>query len=292
MTSRLKQRVRAHPLVAFVLISYVLVWAFLHPAFRILVAAKGSFPPLTLLGLPGAYSPSIAALIVLALTEGRPGVRAVLRKLVAWRVAVRWYMYVLLLPLAVAMVAVALRLRPTIDVTGGLRAFPIAYAIALPFGPLAEELGWRGYFLPRLLQRYSALHATLIVAAVWTVWHFALFIFPGAAIPSFLPVTGWTIALYFFQILGESLIFTYVFFKTGGSVLLAILLHMAFNSGSNIAEGFFPASAHADAARLSIYLTSIGLTLAWAIATWALDRGVWTGMGPPARAIKPEQQPA
>jgi len=281
MIPLLKQRIRDHPLVAFVVISYTLVWVFLHPAFRILVAAKGSFPPVALIGLPGAYSPSIAALVVLGLTEGTLGVRSVLWRLLGWRVPLRWYLYVLVLPLAVAMCAVAVHLRSAIDVTGGLRAIPIAYAIALPFGPLAEELGWRGYFLPRLLQRYSALRATLIVAVVWTVWHFALFIFPGAAIPSFLPVTSWTIALYFCQILGESLIFTSVFLKTGGSVLLAILLHMAFNSASNIAERFFPAFANAGAARLSIYLTSIGLTLVWAIATWVVGRKVQRGMGPP-----------
>jgi uncharacterized protein len=261
-----------YPLLIFVVINYAISWTILPPAYKILLAAKGSFPPIALFGLIGGYSPSIAALVMFAFSDGWNGVKAGLRKFLQWRVHAGWYLFVLVIPICVAGAATLVNMHSSIDIKGGLRAIPVAFLIALPFGPLGEELGWRGYFLPKLLQRYSVMTSTLIVGLVWTVWHLASFMFPGAAIPSFFKVGAWSIFLFLCSIMAESFVFTYVYLKTKGSLIIAILLHMAFNAGSNIAEEFFPAMQSASAPRERIYITQIVMVAIWAFGCFTFDR--------------------
>jgi membrane protease YdiL (CAAX protease family) len=99
---------------------------------------------------------------------------------------------------------------------------------------MGEELGWRGFMLPRLMEKYTIFRSTVLVGLAWGLWHLASFTFPGAAIPSFLPVNLWTIGLYFINTIGLSFIFTYVYLKTDGSVLYAIVLHAFFNASGNV----------------------------------------------------------
>ena len=93
-----------------------------------------------------------------------------------WRVPLRWYLLTLLLPPAATAVSLLLVDRGL----GTLRQFnpgsalagvPLVYALALPFGPLGEELGWRGFALPRLLARFGPVTATLLLGCAWTFWH-------------------------------------------------------------------------------------------------------------------------
>jgi len=261
-----------HPLLVFVVINYAISWTILPSAYKILLAAKGSFPPLALFGLIGGYSPSIAALIMFAFSDGWNGVKSGLRKFLQWRVHAGWYLFVLAIPIFTDGAAALVNMHSSINIKGGLVAIPVAFLVALPFGPLGEELGWRGYFLPQLLQRYSVMTSTLIVGFVWTLWHLASFMFPGAAIPSFFRVDAWSIFLFFCSIMAESFIFSYAYLKTKGSLVIAILLHMAFNAGPNITEEFFPALQGASAPRARIYITQIVLVAIWALGCFALDR--------------------
>jgi membrane protease YdiL (CAAX protease family) len=267
----IKSVVKDHPLASYVLINYTISWAFLYPCYQLLLAAKGSFPPLALFGLIGSCGPSIAALIILSLTEGKVGVTAALGKFTLWRAPLRWYLLVLFLPMAVYGVAVLLHIHPEVDLRGGLMALPVSLLIALPFGPLGEELGWRGFLLPLLLRRHGVVSSTLMVGTLWTVWHVASFTFPGAAIPSFFAITPWSVFLFFAFLITESFAFTYVYIKTKGSLIFAVLLHMAFNAGPNVIQALFPSLANATTARASIYVTEIFLVAAWTIGCFFLD---------------------
>jgi hypothetical protein len=106
------------------------------------------------------------------------------------------------------------------------------------------------------------------------LWHLPSFAFPGAAIPSFFTVGAWSIFLFLCSIMAESFIFTYVYLKTRGNLVLAILLHMALNARSNIAEGFFPTLQNANAARERIYITDFALITVWAAACFVFDRAI------------------
>src|SRR5208283_5394963 len=214
----IRKIVEQHPLLSYVALNYAISWTFLLPAYKLILAAHGSFPPLALFGLIGSFGPSIAAVIVLLLTEGRAGVSVALRALTRWRVHWGWYMFALCVPIAAYIIAVVARTNLRADVGAGMAAVPTAFLLALPFGPLGEEFGWRGFLLPKLLHRGRVVTSTVIVGTVWAAWHLASFTFPGAAIPSFFAVGPLSISLFFLNILAESFTISYVYMRTGGTL--------------------------------------------------------------------------
>ena len=113
--------------------------------------------------------------------------------------------------------------------------------------------------LPRLLEKYGMIKSTVLVGLAWGVWHLASFTFPGAAIPSFLPVNGWTILLYFCNTIALSMIFTWVHLNVGGSVFWAILLHAFFNAAANVALDLFGESQDVN---LQLMAYALNFTLA------------------------------
>ena len=124
---------------------------------------------------------------------------------------------------------------------------------------MGEELGWRGYMLPKLLNQYSPVKSSIFLGVAWGVWHLASFSFPGAAIPSFMEVTVGSILTFICYTIASSFVFTYVFYKTGGSTFFAILLHAFFNASANVASSFFPGMEDSGQ-QILIYQVSIVLT--------------------------------
>ena len=181
--------------------------------------------------------------------------------MLAWRVPARWYaIAVLTPPLATALsLLVADRGIGTLgqfSLAAALVAIPSTYAFALPFGPLGEELGWRGTALPLLFENMPAWKASLIVGVLWTFWHVPQMLWlPGASIPSFMPVNTASILLYLVQITSISALITMIFVMTDGSVLLAIIAHMAFNTAENVVYAGLPAMS-ADHQR-AVYLVNV-----------------------------------
>jgi uncharacterized protein len=97
---------------------------------------------------------------------------------------------------------------------------------------LAEETGWRGFALPRLQVRHGPLVGTAVLAVVWAMWHLPNLLFGGW--------TGTSYALWLVQCLAVAFVYTWVFNNTGGSILLAALLHAAINMGSGLVLGLVP----------------------------------------------------
>jgi len=243
---RIKKFIKEKPLLAYLTFNYLISWAFLVPCYKILLnAEKGTFPILALIGLPGAYGPSIAALLILRITEGTGSIKRLLKKAIFWKLHAKWYLFIFLMPLALLAASVIISSiffkfsLGKVDVWSGLKVIFPFVMIALPFGPMGEELGWRGYLLPKLLEKFNPMLSSLILGAIWTVWHTASFGYPGAAIPSIFKVNAWTISLYFGTLLGESFLFTYIYLKTRGSVFLAILFHAVFNASANVIYSVF-----------------------------------------------------
>jgi membrane protease YdiL (CAAX protease family) len=276
IASNLREIVQQRPLVSYIVINYAISWTFLLPAYRLILAAHGSFPPLALFGMIGSFGPSIAAVIVLLLTEGRGGVTVAFRGLTRWHVHLGWYGFALCVPIAAYIIAVVAHTNLPADVRAGMVAVPAAFLVALPFGPLGEEFGWRGFLLPKLLRRYDVVTSTVIVGTVWAAWHVASFTFPGAAIPSFSPVGPSSISLFFLRLLAESFIFSYLFIRTGGSLVLAIALHTAFNASPNIVEKLFPALESNTAMRESAHVWQIVTIAMVAAGCFLFDRSVRT----------------
>lgn len=176
----------------------------------------------------------LAAYVISARLSARRGVRELLRPLSAWRVQPVWYL--LALGLWPALVLAANTLAPllgeavprTLIVPNGpwLVLEVESYLwFALYGGPLNEEPGWRGFALPRLQQRHSPLVASLVVGALWGLWHLPMHLmglYPGGA---------WG-ALIRVQELPRAVLFTWLYNQTGGSLLIVVLFHAAVNTTS------------------------------------------------------------
>ena len=181
-----------------------------------------------LLGFPALFGPAFAAIIVSALTDGKPGPRDLLGRLVRWRVGTRWYAVALGLPVVLALTAAGLHLllgaRTSLDF-GGLSVLNFVVFVLI----VGEELGWRGYALPRLLAQRSALAASLILGVLWVAWHLPTFFVPGA------PQYGLPFSAFVLLTAAYSVVIGWVYVHTRGSVLIASLMHGAIN----LSQGFF-----------------------------------------------------
>jgi membrane protease YdiL (CAAX protease family) len=215
--------VRRHPLISFFVLAYALAWwIWILYAFNI-----------TFLGPIFALGPFLAAIIVTALTKGTAGLKALLSRMVRWRVGLGWYAAALLLPVAVYVVAVSLNIllgarASTAEQFGSwYLIFPLfAYSLLFPLsGAFGEELGWRGYALPRVQARLWALSAALVIGVIQTAWHLPLFMIDRSTSPVPL-IVGY---------MGLGILATWVFNNTRGSVLMTMLLHASFNTNA----GFF-----------------------------------------------------
>lgn len=259
---------RSHPLFFFYLIAFGLTWS--YEVIVLLLLHLSLIPwiiPAPLLG------PTLAAFIMTAITEGRPGVRRLLRRYILWRVHAQWYLFVLLgIP---ALLFFSNLILPGAITVLRLPAptFVLSYLVTYIFifftgGPFFEEPGWRGFALPRLQKRSGPLLGTLILGVLWGLWRLPLFLIPGynGAGTDF---AGISVPFIEFVIATTALafIFTWVFNNTRGSLLLAMLLHASVNTASDAFSRFFPSLPATPLALLSSYIAFILLALIIIAAT-------------------------
>lgn len=188
--------------------------------------------------LAGGFGPLLAALIVSAGGRGERGVRALLRRLLVWRVPVRWYLVILLWVAAIRLLAIFLHVALGGDfrVSGSqVVKIPLLFLVGL-IAPLLEEPGWRGFALPRVLSKQNALGAAITVGLLWGVWHVPLFWFPGISSFALREQVGWPTAIGSFvaSVVALSILFTFVYLRTSGSLLIAVLFHDAVNTSADL----------------------------------------------------------
>jgi uncharacterized protein len=223
----------------------------------------------------GAYGPTIAALVVTALADGGQGARALLKRLVRWRVGIWWYGAAVVAPHVptIAVLAVYVLRGGSIgpfDIRA-LARLPLLIAMAVPNGPLGEELGWRGFLLPRLTRRMNLLKASLLVGPVWTFWHAPLFYAPFGSFISGAPVTLTSVGMFLVLVTGLSILLAWVWRHSSGSVLLTVLMHTIVNI--NALTLFFP-----GVARVQLQFLYPSMAILWLVilAIVLIDRRTWT----------------
>jgi membrane protease YdiL (CAAX protease family) len=222
----LSQLVRRHPLAAFLILTYGLSWALWIPLAIFRDAASGPYSSLAL--LIGSNIPSAVAIVLTAVGFGKSATRKLLGQLLIWRVGWRWYL-VLLAPTALVIGTISLvavtRGGPTAALAVPLVSAIIAVAFMIfPGSALGEEIGWRGYALPRVQSTRTALTASLVVGTLHGLWHLPLWLRGDAdhqlsVYPAFL-----------IQALALAVIYTWLYNSTKGSLLLVVLFHMATNA--------------------------------------------------------------
>jgi membrane protease YdiL (CAAX protease family) len=223
--ARMRGLVARRPLTAFFALAIALPWICAPLADRIYYSG---LPPLLGIALALPFeimvvSPLVAALLVTATIGGRRGVVHLLGGFLQWRVGWRWYAVALALPPALAIVPAYLNVlwgapAPSTALAGSGWALLGAFALRLvnPWdGPVSEELGWRGFALPRLQRRRQALQANLVLAFFVITWHLRLV--ANGDLPLFALVGT----------LAATILFGWLFNNTGGSLLLVYLFHAA-----------------------------------------------------------------
>ena len=232
--SRITTTTRAFPLAVYFVLAYALSWLILVPAgLGLLPDSAGGVLPWVI-----PFGPAVAAFVVTALTGGRPAVGQLLRRLVQWRVGIRWYLLVLIgIPLVELLGAFAV--LGTVPLEDLAHNWPVIFTSYLPavvyvaiFTGMGEEPGWRGFALPRLQERYGPVLATAVLAVVWGMWHLPNVLFGGWTVLSF--------SLWLVLTIASAFIYTWVYNHTGGSILLAALLHGAINGSSALVTGLVP----------------------------------------------------
>ena len=231
-----------HPLISFFVMAYAFSWIVWSPwvlseegisllPFELSDATSGLLNAAAIL-----LGPTLSAFIMTGITEGRVGVRRLLRRIVLWRVGLRWYLFALIgIPVVMAL--------GTVILPGGLASirslglgYVLSYLSVFPLvlvlgGPLFEEPGWRGFALPRLQPLHGPLVGTLILGLMWALWHLPQFL-----VPSWAEASGGrgflAIVKFVFIAIAFAIVTTWVFNNTKGSVFMAILVHAAIDTFS------------------------------------------------------------
>jgi len=252
--------VRRYPLV-----SYYVVTLILSGLIFAILFAVGLLEEVFFLG---TFAPGLAAIIVTAFIIGGLGVRKLLGSLLIWRVGIHWWALALLLPAVILLGAVylfSLFGGPAVDFSRYPPVYMIIPMIILltVLNGIGEELGWRGFMLPRLQSRYSALVSTLILGFFWGLWHAPVFFIAGTVQSIFRAQVGFWAGFLLFT--ASTIIFsvslTWVFNHTRGSVLIAAFFHGAQNAWLN----YFLLDPTAEALGVTIWWTVLWGVLAIAL---------------------------
>jgi len=231
----LRQVMRKHPLFFFFLLAYAFSWIISLPY---VLSVWGVLPGNYIIGLmlKQWVGPTLAAIIMIRITAGKPGLLSLRHRIRQWRAGWRWYLFILLAIPALILLGVIIQPGALASFQGFtprvLVSYPV-YFVAVYFGVgLPEELGWRGFALPRMQPRYGPLGSTLLLGVLWAFWHLLYFQIPdhgGGPDTSFAAfITNFSI--FFLMVVALTIIFTWVFNHTRGSIFIASLLHTAIDT--------------------------------------------------------------
>jgi len=173
---------------------------------------------------------------------GKESWKNVLKKLIQVKVKFRWYLFIFIGIPAVMFLGIIILNGGTIPSFHNLTSsyfvsYPILFILIFFFGgPLSEEIGWRGFALPRMQLRYGALKASLFIGVLWALWHLPHFLTvaqkggPGTGLSIFYI----NLPIFILSCIAISIIFTWVFNRTQESLFIVILLHTSLNIFSTI----------------------------------------------------------
>jgi len=265
------------PVRAFLALTFAISWAIWFA----MIAGSVSIATTTGLisNIVATAGPSIAAVII-ALVIGGSEIRRLLHGFSPRLVSPRSALVALVLPLGMVGIAIAASVAllgsppPAITLLAASGLVVEFVRVLFLGGPLEEELGWRGFLLPRLQAKRAAFDASVLLGVIWGLWHVPLYFVLGTgqhataagagAAAAIMAFVVWTIAL--------SILFTWLFNQTRGSLIVVILFHASVNLAA-----FVPAAlASAGAA-----------TFLYPLATWIVALIVAARYGREDLALRP-----
>ena len=224
--------VKQHSLAAYFILAFTgswLIWGLMIASAQRIVSIPFNW------WLLGAFGPLAAALIITGIAGGRAGVRELVERMFRWRVGIRWILITLLGPIALfALAVIILRFSGGVwpDIGRHMAYSELGWVGAwflFALLALGEESGWRGFALPRLQARRSALSASLILGVLWVLWHLPIFWFhPGMM--QIMQMGAVAAIIWIIGILTMSVLFTWLYNSARGSILMVALAHGGLNN--------------------------------------------------------------
>jgi hypothetical protein len=209
----------------------------------------------------GSFGPAVAAAVVTRL-RGH-SVRDWLRTVVEPRTSLRWYVAALGVPVAwggaiIAGLALWTGSVDTAELIGFLPQVPFGLLFLTLVGGGNEEFGWRGFALPALQERTDALTASVIIGGVWAGWHLPLFVLVPASYGALSAIPAYVV-----NIVGISVVFTWLYNESGPSILPVMLLHGMNNTvmGTAVSIGGISGAGPTYAIQAAPILVTAGIAL-------------------------------
>jgi membrane protease YdiL (CAAX protease family) len=260
------------PLVKFFLLTYAATWICWTASLAISHVSAAAVPALAVVAgavfLLGVFAPALVALALTERVEGRAATLALLQRVFKWRVGARWYVFAVgYIPAVKLLVAVVHRVATGSWPRFGQEAWYLMAAaiVVSTWVQAGEEIGWRGYALPRLSERFGLAPAGVVLGIIWASWHLPLFFFPES------DILGQSFPLYLLQVTALSVAMAWLYWRTNGSLLLTMLMHAAVNNTKDIVPSAVPGATSPFALSTSLvgWLT---VAILWIAAAYFLFR--------------------
>ena len=258
-------------IVLFFAATYIVSWSAFFGAAALSVAAAVPFASTPLSGavyLFGVITPALVALALAAVEGGRARTIALLRQVIQVPRNALWFVFAIGYIAAIKLIAALLyRLFagawPQFGDTRVL-VLLIATIISTP-AQSGEEIGWRGYALPRLAMRIGLARASVVLGVIWALWHLPFFLIPGT------DKSGQSLPLYLLQVTAISIALAWLYWRTNQSLLIVMLMHAAVNNIKDIVPSAVNGTTEAFALNASLigWLTVVVL---WICAAYLLIR--------------------
>lgn len=187
--------------------------------------------------LLGVFAPAFVALALTASSEGRAGVARLLSRIGRWQVGVHMYLFAIGYMAATKLFAALLhRIAIGEWPSFGDTPLPLLLGAILvsTWVQAGEEVGWRGYALPRLATHLGLGGASILLGVIWALWHLPLFFLEGSG------SDGQSFPIYLLHVTALSVAMSWLYWKTEGSLLLVMLMHASVNNTSGIVPAALP----------------------------------------------------
>ncbi len=218
--------------------------------------------------LLGVFAPAFVALALTAYSEGSDGVARLLRRIGKWELGAGWYLFAIGYMAATKLLAALIhRFIMGAWPTFGDTSLPLMLgAILLSTSAQAgEEVGWRGYALPRLAMHLGLGGASVCLGVIWALWHLPLFFLPGSG------SDGQSFPIYLLHVTALSVAMSWLYWKTEGSLLLVMLMHASVNNTTGIVPAAVPHAVDPTSFQGSLVAWST-VGVSWVVAALLLFR--------------------
>lgn len=226
--------IKRHTLISYFVLAYLLTWLV---EFALVAKVQGRLQNVPFwIHYLASFGPMLAALIVTWIASGVNGIHHLLLPLLRVRDVIRWVLVAIFLPVGLFGIALLYEFfingaSPNWGLLGEVDYLPYlggvgAFLLWLVTFGVGEEIGWRGFALPRLQQQHSALLSTIILSTVWCFWHLPSFFYKDTYIAMGL-FPG--ILLFYISIFAASIVFTWLYNSARGSLFVVVLFHALFD---------------------------------------------------------------